>query len=319
MRILLLSAKWLGDAVNTTGAVAAMQDAFPQARIVVSVGAPGAGVFSGWPGIEVWVRPKSFGLKEQLGLFRRVRSEGFDLAVHLEASRTLTRWTRMAGVPKRIGVAKNVAGHGLHAATVALPDEHEVRDPIARVLEMLDLPHHPPDLRLTAAELQSGQDRRRALGQRPVVAMHLGASNPRKQWDLQEAAHLMRHLESLGARCALVGGPSDVNLVPDASCVPLAGTMSVREMAAFLAFTDGFVGNDSGPMHIAGSLGIPTVGIFGPTNPTRYGPPGERSITVRRCDCPFAQQDSNDDCDGRCTRAIPWRDIAAALSAVRSR
>lgn len=319
MRILLLSAKWLGDAVNTTGAVAAIQDAHPGAEIVVSVGAPGAGVFQGWPGIEVWERPKRFGLREQVAHFSRIRAKGFDLAVHLEASRSLTRWVRQAGVPKRVGVAKTDHGHGLHAATLPRDDEHEVRGPILRILDLLGLPPHEPDLRLTEVELRAGQERRAQLDERPVIALHLGASNTRKQWDLGEAAHLIRHLDSLEKQSVLIGGPNDTTLIPDAPCTAWAGTMQVREMAAFLACADGFVGNDSGPMHIAGALGLPTVGLFGPTNPARYGPPGHRSVTLRRCDCPFAAQDSNDDCDGRCTRAIPWRDVADALRTVLQR
>lgn len=319
MRILLLSAKWLGDAVNTTGAVAAVQDAHPGAEIVVSVGAPGAGVFQGWPGIEVWERPKRFGLREQVAHFSRIRAKGFDLAVHLEASRSLTRWVRQAGVPKRVGVAKTDHGHGLHAATLPRDDEHEVRGPILRILDLLGLPPHEPDLRLTEVELRAGQERRAQLDERPVIALHLGASNTRKQWDLGEAAHLIRHLDSLEKQSVLIGGPNDTTLIPDAPCTAWAGTMPVREMAAFLACAEGFVGNDSGPMHIAGALGLPTVGLFGPTNPARYGPPGHRSVTFRRCDCPFAAQDSNDDCDGRCTRAIPWRDVADALRTVLQR
>jgi heptosyltransferase-2 len=60
----------------------------------------------------------------------------------------------------------------------------------------------------------------------------------------------------------------------------MAGATNVGELIALLSMCDGFAGNDSGAMHLASALGIPTVGIFGSTNPARTGPFGPRSSVV---------------------------------------
>jgi heptosyltransferase-2 len=54
----------------------------------------------------------------------------------------------------------------------------------------------------------------------------------------------------------------------------------VGQLAALLALCDGFVGNDSGAMHVAAALGVPTVGIFGSTRPDRTAPLGARTAVV---------------------------------------
>lgn len=316
MRVLVLSAKWLGDAVNTTGAVAAIQDEWPEAGLVVSVGAPGAGVFEGWPGVRVSVRPRSFGVRARLATVLALRRQRFDLAVHLEASRTMVRIARAAGIPRRVGVVKPGDEAQVEAAVLVGPDEHEIRGPLPRVLAALGIARSAePRLCLTADELADGADEFARIGSQRVVGMHLGASNERKQWPLSEAASLINALGDRDVAVALFGGPADARLVPTTRvpCVNLAGKLTVRQMAATMAHLSAFVSGDSGPMHVAGTMGLPQVALFGPTNPRRYAPPGNRHALLRRCDCAFAEADSNDACDGHCTRAHRWQDVLAAL------
>ncbi|MCW5941988.1 MAG: glycosyltransferase family 9 protein [Fimbriimonadaceae bacterium] len=319
MRVLLFSAKWLGDAVNTTGAVAAVQDAWPNAEIVVSVGEPGAGVFEGWPGIETWVRPRAFGIAARLRLANAVRRRRFDLAVHLEASRTIVRLARVAGVPRRVGVVKPGDERLLERAIAPRPDRHEIRGPLPEVLAALGIPGPAiPTLRLTQDERSQGEREFAALGSNRVVGLHLGASNERKQWPLTEAAGLIDALSDRGVRTVLFGGPADAHRLPKTR-VPsavLAGRLTVREMAAVMAHLSAFVSGDSGPMHVAGTMGVPLVALFGPTNPRRYAPPGDRHVLLRRCDCPLADADSNDACDGHCTRAHRWSEVLSALDSL---
>ena len=49
---------------------------------------------------------------------------------------------------------------------------------------------------------------------------------------------------------------------------------------------DVFIGNDSGPMHLAAAVGTQTIGLYGPGDPTRFGPAGVQCQTIRRFDCP---------------------------------
>jgi heptosyltransferase-2 len=68
--------------------------------------------------------------------------------------------------------------------------------------------------------------------------------------------------------------------------IDLAGRTNLNEAIALIARCDLFVTNDSGLMHVAGALGVPTVAIFGSTNPVTTSPMGERTVIVRKAvDC----------------------------------
>jgi heptosyltransferase-2 len=68
--------------------------------------------------------------------------------------------------------------------------------------------------------------------------------------------------------------------------IDIAGRTNLNEAIALIARCDLFVTNDSGLMHVAGALGVPTVAIFGSTNPVTTSPMGERTVIVRRpVDC----------------------------------
>ncbi|MGH7896696.1 MAG: glycosyltransferase family 9 protein, partial [Candidatus Binatia bacterium] len=94
------------------------------------------------------------------------------------------------------------------------------------------------------------------------------------------------------AESVLVGAPSErarsseIAAATRAGALVAAGETTIGELAALLSLSAGFAGNDSGTMHLAGALGIPTVGLFGSTDPDRTGPLGPRTCVVyRRIEC----------------------------------
>jgi lipopolysaccharide heptosyltransferase II len=124
----------------------------------------------------------------------------------------------------------------------------------------------------------------------PLVALATGASfGPAKEWPAARYAALVDLLaERHGAECVLVGAPREapgcarVAAASRAGAIVAAGHTSVAEAMALLTLCDAFVGNDSGSMHLAGALGLPTVGIFGSSDPSRTAPLGPRTRTLYR-------------------------------------
>ena len=108
---------------------------------------------------------------------------------------------------------------------------------------------------------------------------------PIKRWHARHYAALAdRLVEDFGATIVLIGGASDqepadqVATVMRAAPINLIGACSLDETGAVLQRADLFVGNDSGPLHLAIACGTPTVGVFGPTDPRLYLPPSEKVI-----------------------------------------
>ena len=105
---------------------------------------------------------------------------------------------------------------------------------------------------------------------RPLVVLHPGASWPAKRWLPKRFAQLAGDLQSRhGVSVVLTGGPNEDALLDDVrkriSPPPeVFRGLPLRQLAALYARAAAVVSNDAGPMHIAASLGTPTIGLFGP-------------------------------------------------------
>lgn len=136
-----------------------------------------------------------------------------------------------------------------------------------------------PGDRWRAAEVLRGHE------DRPLIAFHVGADHfATKRWPAENFARLADMLAGrFGSTIILVGGPDDVpvsravrSLARRAQFVDLTGRLALLETAAVLERVDVFVGNDSGPLHMAEAVGTPVVGLFGPSDPRHFAPLGPR-------------------------------------------
>jgi ADP-heptose:LPS heptosyltransferase len=94
--------------------------------------------------------------------------------------------------------------------------------------------------------------------------------------------------------------------------------MTLAELANLLKHANLFIGNDSGPMHIASACGIKVIGLYGPTNPERFGPYGHNCIALRMEDkCPPCAQDKCKFKDYRCIDRISVDDVMEAIKGLK--
>jgi heptosyltransferase III len=125
---------------------------------------------------------------------------------------------------------------------------------------------------------------------RPLVALAPTANWAPKVWPPEQFArafHALAEHELPGATPVVLGGPGDVErmmaapllaALPDA--IDLVGRLPLPEVAAVLASSALFIGNDSGLMHLSAATGVPTIGLFGPTDASTYGPTGRRCTAI---------------------------------------
>jgi heptosyltransferase II len=167
----------------------------------------------------------------------------------------------------------------------------------ATAARRLDLPplEHRMHVRLTPAERagMAGLLNQLRLNRAPLrIAVHpgSGAAPAQKRWPLCRFAEVARVLVAqTGAQIIVAGGPSEAALAAELCCaigpaaISLAGRLNLRQSMALVAACDLFVGNDSGPLHLAAAVGTPVVGIYGPTDPAVFGPwaPPQRVVTIQ--------------------------------------
>ncbi|HTC08518.1 MAG TPA: glycosyltransferase family 9 protein [Acetobacteraceae bacterium] len=132
----------------------------------------------------------------------------------------------------------------------------------------------------------------RTLFAKPVVAVHPGVGTVMRQWPAEHFAALIDLLvESEDVNIVILGGPDEVTLVDEvlaqvghhASVTSVAGRTSLPELGLLLASCAMYVGNNSGPKHIAAAIGVPTIGVHsGVIDAIEWAPIGKRALALRR-------------------------------------
>jgi heptosyltransferase-2 len=130
-------------------------------------------------------------------------------------------------------------------------------------------------------------ENRKRKNSKLIAIAPAAAYGPAKEWPAEHYGKLIDLLaERDGAEAILVGAPAEraqcveVAAASRVGAMVAAGETTVGELIALLSLCDGFIGNDSGCAHLAGALGIPTVAIFGSTNPDRTAPIGNRARVI---------------------------------------
>ena len=162
-----------------------------------------------------------------------------------------------------------------------------------------------------------------ALFQRRVVCIHAGAGNEIKQWPEEHFVTLMDDLiESEDVNVVLVGGPDEATLgekILSLSAHPesiwsVIGTLKLTELPNLLIRCALFIGNDSGPKHLAAGLGIPTIGIHsGVVDAREWGPKGINAVaTFRDMTCSPCYRNKVEDCHRglSCLRGLGPAEVA---------
>jgi heptosyltransferase-2 len=302
-RILVKATNWLGDVVMSLPALRALRDAFPGSHLAVLVRRDLASLLDGSTWIDEVIAYDRSRLG-RLGALARVtgliRARRFDVAVIFPSSFESALWPFLAGVPRRIGYARDWRAPLLTTSvepSPAVARAHQVHwylDLVRQTLGAEGSENVALDVDAAARGRRSWLASRRRRPQSRLIALAPAAAyGPAKEWPAPSYAALIDRLaERSDAECVLVGAPSErerceaVAAASTAGALVAAGETSAGDLAALVSHCDGFAGNDSGCMHVAGALGKPTVGIYGSTSPERTGPRGPRTrVLYRRLAC----------------------------------
>ncbi len=290
-RVLVRANNWIGDVVMISPALKALRRTFPAARIEAVVRPHVADCFVGHPDVDGFVvqDPRRHrGVAGTLRFASELRSRRYDLAVIFQKAfgAALVAW--LAGIPRRVGYATDARGALL---THPIPETPQARQlhhveyflGVARGAgcHVNGLPrqvHFPLSDEMRDAATRWLAERR--ADRFPwIAAIAVGASKEPRAWHPDRfAAIASRCVADHGAGVLLIGGPRDraaadhvLRKVGDAGLDAVGGT-SVPMMAALMERCRVFVGNDSGPMHVAAALDLPVIAVFGPGSPDRTAP-----------------------------------------------
>ena len=293
VRSILVVELWnIGDVILAMPFLAQLRAKFPGAKITL-LAAPHAEVLLRGTGLVDEFIETTLGLgaeTERKGAVRKLSEirrlsallgkSDFDLAfqsrLHLREHVLLAE----SGAARTIGYSLG-SGKSLLTDAVAVtdPDRHKVEDWMQLLDSFGPKPRAKvPTLAVTAAESEWAT---RFLSERGIapgddfIAIHPGASKAEKRWPLEKFEQVARDLTAHGHRVLPLADPAGYGVSLERATGIGAARVSLREMIALIARSRLLVCNDSGPMHIAGALGVPTVAVFGPAVSRWFAPLGE--------------------------------------------
>jgi ADP-heptose:LPS heptosyltransferase len=313
-RILAVKVDHIGDFITAIPAIRRLKAIFPAASIHVLASRAARAFAATLDCVDEFIEfeffnpvsglgPRQIGDDEYKALSEQLAPYRFDIAVDLRKhldTRDVLRHTR----------ARFLAGYDhmgqFPYLDVALEWEGDknlqrkrshVTDDLLNLVEALGTAGATERTRLDLVATDQGPpdflaDDARALFARPVVAVHPGVGNVMRQWPTGHFAALIDLLVAKNAvNVVLIGGPEEAALAAEVleqvvhrdSVASLVGKTPLRELPALLSACALYVGNNSGPKHIAAALGVPTIGIHsGVVDATEWGPIGRRAVALRR-------------------------------------
>jgi len=309
-RILIIRLSAVGDVVRTLPSLVVLRNSFPSARIAWLVEEKSSDILFGQPELsEVIVFPRtawardlargrgwSLGV-EAVGFLKRLRRARFDLVVDFHGILKSGLLSILSGAAVRVGFDKGFCKERSYLFSnwrVSLPNTRISRfERNLSLLQGVGLDTKMGEFNLYISPEDQGYATNflrghGLLAQYPVIALHPGTSEKTryKRWFPERYARLADGLvRELGASILVTWGPGEretaerVRSLMTSSCVISCPTGSLKQLAGIYQHCHLYIGGDTGPMHIASLMGVPVIGIYGPTDPV-VNAPYDRTLAV---------------------------------------
>ena len=304
-RILVVKLDHLGDVVLATPVFSNLRRAYPNAELHALTGTWSRVVLERHPDVSkvldydspVFCRTgQSTSLKQTLQRYQQLRREKYDLMVELRGDWRTIWFSLLRLTPHRLSRAALQITNKLRLSEFS--GTHET----TRNLDVLEHAGIPIPIQVAIFSVTTEDEKWTSNflasyeidKEYPLVAIHPGSPIPLKRWIPERYAELADWLiAQKHAQVLFVGVKDEVPIIAKIqelmrkTSINIAGKTTLTQLASILHSCNVFIGNDSGPMHLAAAVGTQTIGLYGPGDPIRFGPIGMQCETIRRrLDCP---------------------------------
>jgi lipopolysaccharide heptosyltransferase I len=315
--ICILRLSSIGDIIHTLPVAHLLKERFPAARLTWVAEKGMSALLNHHPAVDQLLlvdtkkwRKRIFSpvvWRELFSFFRYVRMQGFDLALDFQGAFKSAILARFSGAARRIGMARSDRKERwssifLNEFSRATTEKKHIIEKNLALLESVGIQSdslplqfhiHPEEEAVEYVEQEL-----RKLEVEHFVLINPGGGWITKLWDEDKFAQLIDliyndlHIPSL-----ILWGPGERHLADKImrKCITpamVSFSTNLSELIALVGKSRLMVSGDSGPLHVASALGIPVVGLYGPTDPVRNGPwnPHDSACTIRYQCSPCNQQ-----------------------------
>jgi heptosyltransferase III len=273
-RVLVVALRRLGDVLLTTPLMRSIKRAYPQATIDALVFAGTEGILAGNPDLAaVLTIARRSRLGESLSLLRRI-GKRYDLALSTQTGDRPTLLAALAGRQsagpvEAAGLAAAVKGFALSRSYVSDRGGHRIPE-ILRLAELLGIP--------AQAEIvcPAGGVRPALAPAQPYAVLHAAPMYVYKRWTLDGWRKLAAALRERGLGTVVTGAAADRAYLDEvwrgSDVVRLDGKLTWPDLSALIGAARAYIGPDTAVTHLAAASGVPTVALYGPTDPRLWGP-----------------------------------------------
>lgn len=301
-RILIVRTDRIGDVILSTPVIKALRDANPFSYIAMMVKPYTKVIVEGNPYLdELIIYDKEGKEKSWLASLKfafELKKKKFELAVVLNPSNRSNLIPFLAGIPKRVGYNRKL---GI-LLTDRIEDtkhegkKHEIEYNLDLVRYLGIEPQDKATFMATDPESEKWvEDIFKKENIKPtdkLVVLNPGSSDNSKIWPAQRYAAVGDNLAQRGCKIIILGGPGDREITQQIMSlmhnpfINMVGNNNISQAASFLKKCSLFISTDTGPMHIASSLGVPIIAILGRNqaglSPTRWSPHNKNSLVLHK-------------------------------------
>ena len=297
---LIIKMVGMGDAVMALTVVDCLKREMPNSKIIALTTPITAGIWEKQPCfnkvIDYDILGDQKGIYSLIKLVCRLRKEQIDCVIDFEPYVRMTAMLSMfTGAAQRIGFyyGNSYRKNAFTDPVELNPRVHRMKAHMALLAPLgIQIEVHTLKPLLVTEEdrvilRQWLHDKEIHNGHR-IVVIHPGSGERGKtrRWPEESFIELTNLLLKNSDSTVIFCGSEKEKSLTDSICsnvssdraMSVAGELSIRTLAALLCQTDLFIGNDTGPMHLSAAMGTPTIGLFGPETPVRYGPFGGKNI-----------------------------------------
>jgi heptosyltransferase III len=316
MKILIARTDNIGDVVLTLPLAGLIKKHQPHAKVyflVRSYVLPIAQTVSEVDQCLDWDTLKKQSKEEAI---KALKKENFDFFINVSTDSKVAQMAKKAGIPKRIATAhrlhhwfycnalvffsrKNTVFHEMELNTQLLkPLNIKSADRAIQLLDFVSL--HPPQLTKTL----SAYLKKDCFN----LLVHPGSNGNGREWPIKHFISLIQQLPKDQFHILITGGPNEIKIsqaLQNENVIDLTGKTNLNELYALTAHADGLIASGTGPLHLAASLGIHTLGLYPPKKSAgieRWGAVGKKAESLVCQNIPCLKACSNQSCS--CMEAL---------------
>ncbi|MDG1750446.1 MAG: glycosyltransferase family 9 protein [Thalassotalea sp.] len=279
----LLRLSAIGDVCHAVAMVQQIQAQYPTTKITWVIGKIEASLLKDLPGVEFVIFDKKAGLQGYLDLRRTLKGRHFDVLLHMQVALRASIASLCIPAKIKIGFDRFRAKEGQWLFTnqkIAPQKNPHVLDGFLGFAQALGIKPVAPSWNMPISDEDQLWASQIISSDKPIAIISPAASKAERNWHSEGYAKTADHLIERGFDVVICGGPTtaekllaeEINTLSKYSLNNLVGETSLKQLLAILKLAHVVIAPDTGPAHMAVTVGTPVIGLYAHSNPMRTGP-----------------------------------------------